>query len=282
MRNFAPFRILLLASAACLTLPAAAWTQVDEPPETLAKEYEALTRDIEVMRRVLEKALRAHLAPPPAADAEGSAETGLAGESWTVGGTSPDAISFVWGPGTILRGLRSQGFFVPGTGAMFVLEVPVPMREIDAQGMEKPPANLWEETEKEIGRGALVRTSRKEAPVVRVLDSEAVDGVIDRLLATVSSYGGNIENLRPSERVILFVTFVGSGRTASGEDAAKLLSEIYGASGRRPTEDVVLQIPVESIRPDVDPVTLRRECRIDRFPRPGESWFGDRGVLLGR
>jgi hypothetical protein len=208
-------KLMVVVLGALLTIPQA---QVGNGK----RDYKALKRDLEVMRRILEREAR----PPAVRD------TSLSN-------------MFALGRGEAL----SEAYYVPGQGALFVLRLsswidskPQPAEdEADA-----PEKSLWNDIRAEVEG----RPSRQNVRVdVRYAHALSTSDVETRVLDALARYAGNIGQLTDDERITVIVlggtpapdpsqpqNWPGSG---AGEGATMVVQVRRGDAGGKLTAEEV-------------------------------------------
>lgn len=228
--------------------------------ETAGTDLVAMSEDIEIMERILNKALARHFGRIEKRYAE------LAPENVAPTSDEPDdtwrATAFYRLATTnyqksFLRSanLKVEGFYVPGTGVFFTLDLPTKLEEVDPPvEQEKTDEDLWKETEGELHRGAasalFSRQSNKKKQTRYILDQADLKRHSDVLLETIGKYGTRIEQLSTGDSIVLAVRIKAKAppRPKTDLTAAYNLALLQSSwAGGRPHR-LVMRIPISAIR----------------------------------
>lgn len=260
-----------------------------------AAGYKEMIEDIEVMRRILVKSLLNHLKCREGAVAKPLEEQALLDAIAESEQKEKDSNVFesLHLYTTVLNGvykqwsIESRGFFVPGSGVVYSLQIPVPALE-QPEGKKKENAgDIWEKTEKEFRRGETHQVLKKGKASSWVIDEKAVDAVVDFLIATVAKQAPNMEHLEPDDHITLLLDFKGRTRLnrfagATGNAALKLYTDWSAASSPGLFQDVIVQIPV-SVLPSYETTgdisIIKRSVRIKKYPGTKKSHSLSSGYL---
>ena len=188
-----------------------------QPREEAAKlDFEAMRRDLETMKRILEREA------PGRVPAQGQALFYLS--SLSAVGRGP-----------------SEAFYLPGEGALFLLRVsePVagPVAQTTPDGGEAKEPTLWEEVRAEVDGRPLAAKSKGKA-----YDAQRVESRKSGILEALAKYGANIGQLSDDQHLTVVVTGEPAGGPldptpyrAVGEFAAFETAGIVAATGRDAT-----------------------------------------------
>jgi len=266
--------VTLVALGSVAWIAGSARAQIDGPAVLTPEAYTTLRQDVEIMQRVLEKAARIQL------------QNASEGEDPFLSATGDAALGAVYAYRGLLTGvaLRSDGFYLPGTGILFALSVPVPMRETPG-AKEMTPEDLWQAAEREVRSGRTIPLPKDADAVVWTLEPAAADGTIRALLEAALLHGHRIRGLGPGEGILLHIRLVGREvRGASGQDS---LDSLFTRMSSRPaSEDVMVRIPVELLAraaaADRDELgAIVDGIPVVRFPIPGEVTLHKKGGTFG-
>jgi hypothetical protein len=173
---------------------------------------------------------------------------------------------------------NTRGLYVPGSGAVFSLEVTVPAHSVPIDREKEGEGDVWDQTEKELKQGFSLDRMKKEKDRKWVIDEAAVDAVIERLVETAARHGRNIEHLADSDRITLIVTFKGGTalQKAAEYTGDAALAQAYSlVATANLSEDVIIQVPMSSLlasqRQGGDNSAVKRAARILRFKEKGEE-----------
>lgn len=253
-------------------------------------DFATMAEDIEVMQRVLGKALAEHYsAGRPLANAAAlNAWKRLAtGRPPAEGKGDQDAASTMR-----LYGLATQymtqtalhtpnlniaGYYVPGVGVVFTLDLPVATKKVDVEPAETPKSDLWDQSEGEL-RGATSNETLWFAGQAKkraiALDDEALDKAVGVLIKTVGRYGSRIEQLSQGESIIIAARV--SGRTTLASNDRNLIATynlVTGWAGQGGlSERLIVNVPVAALRSfaggKLDRSELRERAEITRYRAP--------------
>ena len=247
-------------------------------------ELDAIAEDIEVMQRLLGKALSRHYG----AKADAGEETVLG--SLPQFGRFSDARKSQGDEDHLLAWYHSlaasnfsiarqtktfavAGYYVPGSGAFFTLSLPASVTEADpSPEQDKVKDDLWSQTEGEV-RGtnrhyAWIHGAEPTKTVV--LDEGALNETVDVLLEAVAKYGSRIEGLSAGDSIVLAARVQPEGARAWANATlfaayAAPCGTVAGPGSYR----VIIQIPVSAVRDfsndKIDLNTLRQRSEITRY-----------------
>jgi hypothetical protein len=237
-------------------------------------DLEAMSEDIEVMARILTKAVGANyqrITGQPAGlpritigdkdedaddvttqflDARGNVDLALSHYALALGGTAPD--------------LNIRGFYVPDSGVVFAMDIAVRTALATESEDEDAADDMWKMTEKEVRKGeSYVPRPTKESRGRTVLDPQAVELAAETLVKAVAKHGSNMDQLHPGEAITLAVRFRAS--TAVPFQPDRWFFTAFKAARRR----VVIQVPVETIHDfaagRIDPEDVVSSCRVTKY-----------------
>ncbi len=262
-----------------------------------AAAYREMIEDIEVMRRILHKSLIQHLARKK----DVAADTAKIKDGETVAYTYDEKsdkniplVSHLFLEKAMYNSYKQgnldlRGYYIPGSGVVYSLQVGVPAREEPAAEGKENPGDLWETTESEIRRGEASHSRKTKKTKTFVIDEKAVDAVIDHLITTVAKHASNMEHLHSSDQITLLIDF--KGRTSlnqvariTGETALQLYSEWAADSSPGINQDVILQMQVSflpSYKSTGDIEVVKRAMRISRYPGVKKSYSSSGNFLFG-
>ncbi|MHC4943664.1 MAG: hypothetical protein ACYTG7_11665, partial [Planctomycetota bacterium] len=244
--------ILMSLIAFCLILPSASGQAVVKLD---SEGYQAMLEDLEIMSRLLEKKLTVHvsenekmnIARLEALRLDRDEEKSAALDAYRLAlDNYKDSYSTAF---SFCDSFNIRCLYVPGSGAVFSMEIEVPAQEVDVEEDEEEAGDLWKETETELRRGHSLNTLKQEQNKTWMLDAETMDSIIDLLVKTMVKHGKNIEQLGDSDMITLVVTFKGKRPldtlAALGVDTALAIYSYWSAgSSTGLYEDVIIQIPV--------------------------------------
>jgi hypothetical protein len=208
-----------LLALAALSLPPAVSGAAPAPGQPApGQEVSPQTiEDVEIMRRVLARALE------EASGTDAPLVARMTPEAW-VGRDDDEPVTAM----SLLGGFRQEsaassalGFYLPGAGAFFALEVSLPMVEVaapEAADEEDGADDLWSRTEREVRARPAAPVAPRETPLrptavylgglregrQLALDPAAIRRVEDALLQQLARHGGKLE-LDPDEAITVAV-----------------------------------------------------------------------------
>lgn len=158
----------------------------------------------------------------------------------------------------------SRGYYIPGHGAVFSLEVTVPLIEAEpeeTEDIEKPEKvdDLWTEATDEaegrtsaFGRAVVSGTYlfNETKQTEWMINPEGVDLVINAVCATVAKHGKKIDDLQDDESVIVVLNVnPGQAVSTTGDTGAYRLfySYSFAAGGSDETQQIVIEVTVEDL-----------------------------------
>ncbi len=243
--------------AALLTGPAAA--QSGRNGEEI--DVRAIAEDIEIMERIIGKALAKHFADAAKKADESEPEniTAVLEDSSRVATAEAFyALTLASGARQARRSdFKVEGFYVPGVGAMFTLNLPTLLEEVDPPKEEdKSTGDLWTEAEDELrGKASasawLVRSRSTQAHRRKyAVDQEDLDSHLDTLFRTIGKYGSRIEQLGAGDAIVLAIRVKGRTPTGKGVNLATSYRHLlFTSTGSRTTSDrVVVRIPMSAVK----------------------------------
>ncbi len=181
-------------------------------------DFDALSEDIEIMRRVLEKALKNHTKKLIAKSGEDDDEQVVSPEEVAVldesGNTINTALALSYYklalgnarlPGYTIR-TNIEGFLLPGTGVLYTLDVPAVLKEVDPPKDDRESKDdLWNSVKEDLqeSKSNLWRSRGIKARKSMTVDEEDLDQTIELLIDTILDYGSRIEQLSAGDSIIL-------------------------------------------------------------------------------
>lgn len=153
-------------------------------------DFAVMRRDLEVMRRILEGEALGRKIPQ---------------------GASTDALHVLTYLGDYGHGRgRSQAFYIPGEGALFLLSASYPVAPSKSEGEHdgKEPT-LWERVSAEVDGKPLPAPSTGQA-----YDAEKVERLKDEVLSALVKHAPNISQLSPQDHLSVVVMGSTSGALA--------------------------------------------------------------------
>lgn len=225
-----------------------------------ATDVGSIAEDIEIMERIIAKALAKHFADAAKATDESDPEsiTAVLESSRVQTAEAFYALTLASGARQTRRSdFNVEGFYVPGVGAMFTLNLPTLLEEVDPPKEEdKSTGDLWTEAEDEL-RGKTsgapwgVRTPFKKARRRKyAVDQEDLDSHLDTLFRTIGKYGSRIEQLGAGDAIVLAIRIKGRTPTGKGVNLAGSYRQLlFTSTGSRTTSDrVVVRIPMSAVK----------------------------------
>jgi hypothetical protein len=234
-------------------------------------DYAAMAEDIEVMGRILTKSLRARYekisgtAHPFVSNTLGDTgdssgkhvELALDSYRYAVAGldSTPD--------------LNMRGFYVPGSGLLFALDISARTTMVEESPEKEPQADLWEETEQEVRSGkARVLPVSEEPQQKRIIDPGAVDMTVDKLLTALAQHGSKVDQLDSDDSITLAIRFRPSQSIVWGSSAT-LFALGSAATSHAAPQRVIIQVPLATIRDHAggrkDLETFKQRARITKY-----------------
>jgi hypothetical protein len=260
----------------------------------------AMAEDIEIMQRIINTTLQHHFGedqtpsvqgghvdmPPDA----GTSETREEGRphamrtDCTTCHKSYYTTEGFFGHGGPIHDLNVVGYYVPGTGAVFTLDLPAATKEVQAAVSPESKPDLWEEIQGRLHAGKTGVPSRfreEKKPKKQVeIDQDALDRTINVLVGAVGEYGSRIEQLSTGESIILAAR-VNAGYSLSGGDTGLALAGVLFDQLRQARQPyrVIIEVPVSAVREfdknTIDRETLRDLAEITKYRAHGPG-NGDR------
>ncbi len=235
-------------------------------------DYAAMSEDIDVMARILTKAVGAKYqqisGQPvgfPLIEVEGEDKdsndmtlqlrTGKVGAAYS---------QYALAAAISAPDLNIRGFYVPQSGVVFALDISVRTALVTESGDKTSPEDEWQRTEREVRKGeTFVTPPSKESQRRAVVNPEAVELAAETLMKAVAKHGSNMEQLYPGETITLAVRFRAS--TAVPFEPERWFFTAFKAAPRR----VVIQIPVEAIHDyaagKIDPEGVVRRSQVTKY-----------------
>lgn len=216
-------------------------TQAAAPTDPRAAA-ERTAEDIEVMRRVLVNELDALVPRTAPEGAPLSDEQATLMSVYRVN-------AFSWGTPRVATSAR--GFRVPGTGAVFAIDVEAPLREVEES--PEPPqestSDEWEEARRELDARRRPSSSgnrllfglAKEKRRRYEIDAAFVDRAVAAVKAAARKHGHRISGLGPDESILVLL------HVAPGSSALPL--ETPRAEGDAASYVYWLDVPGANVRP---------------------------------
>jgi hypothetical protein len=276
-------RLLALPLAAALSLAPFALAQTDGK----GIDLKAMREDVEVMRRLLSKALTKQtdtngaywLNTRPVGGGHGSGGGGGTGGGTTaaggLGGDSKDVYQLYDSLALLDGTLRSQaqGFYVPQTGAVFSLVLSAPVKEVaEKESRREKTAKAddeWDRTRQEVRGGGSGGTAALGKVELRgrkwALDSEAIESAIDAVLGVIAEHGRKIRELESSDAIVVALRFEpmqGAWQSEGGSSPENLFSYVEQRSA--PAQCVVVRVPVAVLDENKDRKIDREALRDPR------------------
>ena len=243
---------------ALLTGPAAAQPARDGEEPT---GFAAVAEDIEVMERIIGKALAKHFADAAkkADDSEPENMTAVLEDPSRVATAEAFyALTLASGGRQTRRSdFNVEGFYVPGVGAMFTLNLPTLLEEVDPPKEEdKSTGDLWTEAEDELRGKTSGAAWGVQTPLTKArrrkyaVDQEDLDSHLDTLFRTIGKYGSRIEQLGAGDAIVLAIRVKGRTPTGKGAGLAGSYRQLlFTSTGSRTTSDrVVVRIPMSAVK----------------------------------
>ncbi len=197
-------------SAQILVVPSAAV----EP-----KEFAAIVEDMQVMSRILDKAL-------------GQEKSTFA--HFVLGGmfpADPDT-SNVWSSNLAGAATPTQAIFLEGFGALFVTRVDYPLAPTseEAEPAKESEESVWEKTRRELygpqrdPTSWSLRSARRYGGPLKEYDPKQVDELQKTLLETLE-HAANIRSLKPEDSVAITVLGLAGGVSPANVVVVRLLAD---------------------------------------------------------
>jgi len=266
------FALPLLNPGASLPAPP---TSVIPMEEDEAARNVAL--DVEILRRLLVKAV---------------VDTSPAGSEVEVSGSFPNTLStnldrtswsynFLTTTGGSAHSVgHSQGFHMPGLGAVFSLEVTLPVVEVEPPREkdldDQQSYDAWREMEQEVrggkptttGYSSLLFAVRDANEKHYAIDEKAIEVVRDAVITTVARHGKRIEALARDETIVVALRIT-PGQTPvryrkSDDDDETRVSWLtgYAALSAKPVH-LVVRLP--RIEQEEDVQSARRRAAVHQY-----------------
>lgn len=256
---------LLLTTFCSVSTPSAS-------PTSPAPQDAATIEDVEVLRRLLEKALvpARTVSRPGTVAYDRSSGQPIVERLMSLGYTESGTTSVQ----------HARGFHAPGLGVLYSIDLTVPAVASSAPAQEAAApdgSDAWEAARRELQGGPVdprltftyVRGAQSAQLPVPVVDPAAVDAAIDAVLATLAEHGARVRGLAASETFTVALHL--SGSASSWDSAADsgsydlLLGAIQAQA--RPVR-VVLRVPRQALAGaggSPDPSELRSLAEITRY-----------------
>lgn len=270
-------RCLLLVLILLLIGPGVlAQEQITRTATINADKYGEIKKDIEIMRRVLEKALNSHF---------GIKDTVKKTHS-TQDGTKEMAFPAVLDGKEPRTRYKSEGIYVPGSGPVFTLQVYVNTKTVNMKDKDQAPEDVWEETEKEMRPAMAREVIQAERTKTVILDPVSVNSVIDLMMRTVAQHGKRIKHIHEEKWITVITHFKGIKPDISlfletdvearvkGNSLRILPFLLKGERTKGACEEVIFQIPVSSLirfKEQIDLSAVKQSSRILKYsfkPKP--------------
>ncbi len=255
-------RLMITGLIAALVLPIHAAVMQDSTPAERGDEFESVTEDIEIMKRVLAKALDEHFAALSGTDRKSEQPDNA--ESPAESGSPVDRIADVlhrayragnrglWANSYYTRALNIEGYYAPGVGVIFTLNLPVGIKYADLPEAKPDPArDEWDEIEDVVRNpksvsDLLVRANtRTKRPIV---DRDDLDRSIEVLLNTIGRYGSRIERLQEKAEPIIIAARVNPVRWQVASAELKVAHNYLFAGGPATAHRLVIRISADAMR----------------------------------
>jgi hypothetical protein len=256
-----------IISGCLLALLLAAPVPAVEKDEAASKETDltAMAEDIEIMQRIIDRTLREHFAGrrTPGTWFDPSGGYGVLLDGGKDDEKKRSELSYYIALGQLqlaysnFRHFNVVGYYIPGTGVLFTLDISVPTEQVDVPEQEESKPDLWKQMEGEV-RGlrtvwpSITQTEKPQKTFI--VDQDELDDTVEVLIKTVGEYGSRITQLSDSESMILAikataqVTFFSSGRKTAESLLATTYNLYYRGSHGAPPQRVIVQVPVTAIR----------------------------------
>lgn len=277
--NFSPGVFFALAVTALMvgSSPADIAAQAIDPGGE-GIDLAAMTEDVEIMGRILTKAVAVHYAgisgttvqfPQPSPKKRAGSASGKALV------TTLGLYNRVLADRVSTPDLNMRGFYVPGSGVFFVFDVRARTVLMAKTEKEEAKGDLWEKTEEEVRKGeTYVFVDSDKSQQRTAIDPEAVDTTVDLLLAAVARHGRHIEQLVPGDSITLAVRIRPHRGVTWGPDSALFAEPAYFVVsnvwiGDVAPQQVIIQVPVAAIEDhpagEIDLEALKEQTRITRY-----------------
>lgn len=247
--------------------------------------YQSLKEDIEIMRRVIIKALGQYVEDQGWGNVEHKKNLneyfGYEDETeydddtdnpFYKAKSAYDAYTYTWGGSLFQESFGSRGIYVPGSGAVFTFEVDIPAKsdDVDEESEEEEEDDLWSETEKEYKQKHITNLFTQNKQRTWTLEPGAREEVIRLLVGTVARHGYKIEALGEDEMVTIILKLNGKrpldrAAVASGDVGLSVYSYWSLGNSTGLTEEVIIQVPLLDGMRKGDLNRIMKSCRILRF-----------------
>ena len=242
-------------------------------------DFDALSEDIEIMRRVLDKALKNHTKKLIAKAGEDDDEQGVSPDEVAVldesGNTINTALALSYYklalgnarlPGYTIR-TNIEGFLLPGTGVLYTLDVPAVLKEVDPPKDDRESKDdLWNSVKEDLqeSKSNLWRSRGIKARKSMTVDEEDLDQTIELLIDTILDYGSRIEQLSAGDSIIL------AGRLKYRQPAVSTSGITQGGYGvgtlwygdtAQSRQRIIVKVPVSAVQAFKDGGISRKTCR---------------------
>lgn len=246
------------------------------------KDLAAMAEDIEIMQRIIDRALQQYFAgdEPKVQLLEQLFEkrAGKKGKSRKAKHAMSgyyDAVQAYSLASSRSTQFHIVGYYIPGTGVLYTLDLPTDTKEVDVQEGEDE-LDLWQEIEGRLRGGRADAPSYvQEAKCERhtVVDNEALDRTVALLVQTIGEYGSRIEQLSMGESITLAARVRARNLTRY---VMPLLATSYGLLGQNAQDlrshRVIVNVPVRAIRDfesgRIDVATLNERAEITKYRSP--------------
>lgn len=239
-------------------------------------DLDAMAQDVKIMERVLDQALNKHFKKSEDEQAEerdakaaaAEVEAELAREPNSAGlARTAELYNALAAVNTRLGSSRVrtniEGFYVPGTGVIYTLDVPVFLKRDEKSADHKPATvDLWSQAENELHEKATKNLWFGPRQVQReryIVDEDGLNQTIDVLIDTVAKYGSRIGQLSGGESIILAARVKSRGtRQGAGSGDRFMLEYMQTTTTSR---RVIVTVPVSVLRDFSAGKMTPKECR---------------------
>ncbi|UCE59958.1 MAG: hypothetical protein JSU63_21250 [Phycisphaerales bacterium] len=260
-------------------------------------DYAAMAEDIEIMQRILGKALQDHFnakkldsdeaaleALPVIANVIGKVEGSVLESSvmtrqYALG--INDYLRYLprhqiaLSAATLPSNFNIEGFYVPGTGVMYTIKFSTQLKkETLVEDEDRESEDLWNAVKTEI-RGDHPRVvwniGSTSTRTRYVLDEDDLDRTVEVLLKTVGDYGSKMTQLTSNESIFLVANV--EGRIPSSWIVPYVVTDIPAAlltsRAHMAKYHLIIRIPVGAIRDydsgAIDLTTLKNKSEVTRY-----------------
>lgn len=240
-------------------------------------DLEAMAKDVRIMERVLDQALNQHLRKSEeelsedrsaaAAVAEVEAEMALDPESTNAKRAAELYAVLANSNARLARSsvrTNIDGYYIPGTGVIYTLDVPVYLKRKGPDAEEPATSDLWNQAENELHEKAAqslwYRPSRVQREQI-IVDEVGLNQTLNVLIDTIAEYGSRIEQLSASESIILAARVKGRAPKVGGGGAAAEVLRLQYMGAANSSRRVIVNVPVAVVREFAGGKVTREGCR---------------------